>query len=85
MPPDKAGALRALLTAHATVLNKLGRHPSDDLTDGRDRQMLPLDHWEAELAVALSQLLLAAVERWRTIREVHGGELSAPATADEWA
>jgi hypothetical protein len=84
-PPDKVAAIRALLTSHATVLNKLGRHPSDDLTDGRDRQMLPLDHWEAELAVALSQLLLAAVERWRTIREGHGGEQSVPAPADEEA
>ncbi|MDA8186158.1 MAG: hypothetical protein M0035_17325 [Actinomycetota bacterium] len=85
MPPDKVAAIRALLTSHAAVLNKLGRHPSDDLIDGRDRQMLPLDHWEAELAVALSQLLLAAVERWRTIREAHGGEQSVPAPADERA
>jgi hypothetical protein len=84
LPPEKVAAIRALLTSHAAILNKLGRHPSDDLTDGRDRQMLPLDHWEAELAVALSQLLLAAVERWRTIREAHGGEQSVPPmTVDE--
>lgn len=83
VPPEKAAVIRALLTSHAAVLNKLGRHPSDDLTDGQDRQMLPLDHWEAELAVALSQLLLAAVERWRTIREVHGGDQSVRPTTDE--
>jgi hypothetical protein len=85
MPPDKVAAIRGLLIAHATVLNKLGRHPSDEVTDGRDREMLPFDHWEAELVVALSQLLLAAVERWRTIREAHGGEQSVPARADEEA
>jgi hypothetical protein len=78
LPAEKAAVIRALLHANANVLSKLGRHPSFDLTDGRDRQMLPLDHWEAELAIALSQLLLASVERWRSIREVHDGERPVP-------
>ena len=33
--------------------------------------MLPLDHWEAELAIAIGQLLLAAAERWRSIKGAH--------------
>lgn len=83
MPTEKAEIIRAFLNAHATTLNKLGRHPSDDLTDGRDRRMLPLDHWEAELAVGISQLLLAAVERWRTIREVHEHDRPLPTAGEE--
>lgn len=73
-PKEKADVIRGLLQANAQALSKLGRHPSFDITDSRDRQMLPLDHWEAELVIALSQMLLAAAERWRSIREVHSGE-----------
>jgi hypothetical protein len=81
MPAEKAEIIGALLKAQATALNKLGRHPSDELTDGRDRAMLPLDHWEAELLIGLAQMLLAAVERWRSIREAHERE-RAPTSAD---
>lgn len=86
LPAEKADVIRDLLRAQASVLNKLGRHPSDEITDGRDRQMLPLDHWEAELAIALAQLLLAAAERWRSFKEVHEREdlaSSAPGTPQE--
>jgi hypothetical protein len=74
---EKADVLRALLQAQAQVLSKLGRHPSWDMSDGRDRLMLPLDHWEAELSIALTQLVLAAADRWRTIREAHERERAA--------
>jgi hypothetical protein len=82
LPVEKADAIRMLLKAHAQLLNKFGRHPSFDLSDGRDRQMLPLDHWEAELAIALAQLLLAAIERWRSIKELHDRERPAPPVSD---
>ena len=75
LPPEKADVLRALLQAEASVLNKLARHPAWELTDGADRQMLPLDHWEAELSVALAQLLLAAALRWRSTKGAHELEL----------
>jgi hypothetical protein len=68
LPADKGETIAALLQAHAQILNKLGRHPSWDVADGGDRQMLPMDHWEAELVVALSQLLLSAAHRWRSIK-----------------
>lgn len=74
---EKADVIRALLQANAQALSKFGRHPSFGITDGRDRQMLPLDHWEAELLIALAQMLLAAAERWRSIRELHDRERSA--------
>lgn len=71
LPAEKAEVLRRLLQAQASVLSKLGRHPAWHNTNPGDRQMLPVDHWEAELAIALSQLLLAAAERWRSIKDAH--------------
>ncbi len=66
-PHEKADVVGALLKAHASILNKLGRHPSDEASP-KERGMLPLDHWETELALALSQLLLTAAERWGAIK-----------------
>jgi hypothetical protein len=82
LPDEKADVIRRLLQAQAQVLSKLGRHPSWGISDGRDRTMLPLDHWEAELAIALTQLLLAAAERWRTVREAHAHERPAAESSD---
>jgi hypothetical protein len=72
MPPEKVEVIRGLLSAQANVLSKLGRHPGGDVVAGAERTMLPVDHWEAELAVASTQLLLAASIRWRTIHERKG-------------
>ncbi|MHB8960365.1 MAG: hypothetical protein ACYDAN_12125 [Candidatus Limnocylindrales bacterium] len=83
MPGEKADVIRELLRAHAQALSKLGRHPSYTLVEGSDRQMLPLDHWEAELLVALSQMLLAAAERWRSICAAHELERPAPPSEPE--
>ena len=71
MPAEKTKIIRDLLRAQGQVLNKLGRHPSDELTAGGERQMLPPDHWEAELVIDVAQLLLTGVERWRALREAH--------------
>jgi hypothetical protein len=69
MPPEKVEVIRGLLSAHANVLSRLGRHPGGEVVEGKERTMLPVDHWEAELGVATTQLLLSASMRWRTIRE----------------
>lgn len=66
VPPDKAKHLEVLLQKHTNVLSNLGRHPGGETDEDGNREMLPLDHWEAELLVATSQLLLAAVYRWRS-------------------
>jgi hypothetical protein len=79
---EKADVIRGLLRAQTTALNKLGRHPSYEITDGRDRHMLPLDHWEAELVIVLAQVLLAAAERWRSIKEAHERERPLTPAAD---
>lgn len=84
LPLEKQEAMAGLLRATASALNKLGRHPGDEITaDGR-RAMLPLDHWEAELLVAVGQVLLVGVDRWRALAEqsraVHDGADSTART-----
>jgi hypothetical protein len=68
VPAEKLKAISALLNAHTTLLNKLARHPADETNAQGERVMLPLDHWEAELLVGLSQLFVAAVERWLAMK-----------------
>lgn len=68
---EKATIVSELMSSYSTMLNRLGRHPSDQLTENGDRQMLPLDHWEAELLIAIGQLLLAAAERLRSFGSAH--------------
>jgi hypothetical protein len=59
-PAQKQDGVAGLLAAHATYLNKIGHHK-----DRKDRDAMgnliemPLNHWEAELALAASQVLLA--------------------------
>ncbi len=67
MPAEKADAVRDLLRAHATCLNKLGRHPATTRDETQDRPRLPVDQWEAELGVATSQLLLTHALRLRAL------------------
>jgi hypothetical protein len=59
-PEQKQEGVAGLLAAHCTYLNKIGHHK-----DRKDRDAMgnliemPLNHWEAELALATSQVLLA--------------------------
>ncbi len=59
-PTQKQDGVAGLLAAHCTYLNKIGHHK-----DRKDRDAIgnliemPLNHWEAELALATSQVLLA--------------------------
>lgn len=59
-PEQKQEGVAGLLAAHCTYLNKIGYHK--DLKD-RDAMgnliEMPLNQWEAELALAVSQVLLA--------------------------
>ena len=60
MPPQKADSITDLLGAHCTYLNRVGHHRGLTLPPGQGQlDQMPLDHWEAELAVASSQFLLA--------------------------
>lgn len=68
LPRESVDMIAEMLAAHAQVLNKIARHPSDEPVGDVVRAMLPMDHWEAELLSAASHLLLAAARRW-TSRE----------------
>jgi hypothetical protein len=65
-PAQKQDGVAGLLAAHCTYLNKIGHHK-----DRKDRDAMgnliemPLNHWEAELALAASQVLLAYAIRLR--------------------
>jgi hypothetical protein len=64
MPDQKSGSIAAWLSGLATYLNRVGHHRSRSERDADgDLTEMPLDHWEAELAVASTQVALAYVIR----------------------
>jgi hypothetical protein len=67
-PSQKEGGLAAALAGHCSYLNRIGHH-LDDVVDpaAGERLEMPLDQWEAELAVAISHLYLAYVLRLNTV------------------
>jgi hypothetical protein len=64
VPPQKDAGLVAALAGHCAYLNKIGHH-RDSKADpaSREYSQMPLDQWEAELAVAASHHYLAYVLR----------------------
>ncbi len=64
LPAESGNVIAELLASHTQAINKLARHPSDQADGANGRDMLPMDHWEAELLSILSHLLLAGARRW---------------------
>jgi hypothetical protein len=65
-PASKRKELAKLLAAHASLISRVGRHLDPELDpDTGERGAFALDYWEAELLVALSQLLLTFALRTR--------------------
>jgi hypothetical protein len=62
-PAQKKASAANLLAAHCTYLNRVGYHLGGDQEDNGDLQPMPLDHWEAEVAVAASQFWLTLALR----------------------
>lgn len=64
LPEQKADGIAHLLAGYCTYLNKVGHHRArrGRATDGRLPPM-PMDQWEAELAVAIAHFLLAYARR----------------------
>jgi hypothetical protein len=66
---QKADGLAGLLSGFATSCNRIGYHREhQNRDDAGDLPVMPLDHWEADLAVAVSQYLLTYVSRLRSNR-----------------
>jgi len=60
VPGQKEDGMIAMLAGHCTYLNKVGHHRSRQERDQQGGLLeLPVDQWEAELAVGTSQFLLA--------------------------
>jgi hypothetical protein len=71
MPAQKSDSVAAWLGGLCTYLNRVGHHK--DRTDrdaSGDLPSIPLDHWEAELAVSSAHFLLAYVVRLRSSSSV---------------
>jgi hypothetical protein len=63
LDPQKADGVALAISGHVSLLNKVGHHRSRASDDAGDHPLMPLDQWEAELAVANSELLLAMAIR----------------------
>ncbi len=60
LPEQKANSIARLLSAHCSLLNRVGHHRDREEQDlAGDLLRMPLSHWEAELIVGSSQMLLA--------------------------
>jgi hypothetical protein len=63
---QKADGLAELLSGFATYCNRIGHHRErQNRNDAGDLPVMPLDHWEADLAVAVAQYLLTYASRLR--------------------
>ena len=66
LPAQKADGLAELFSGFATFCNKIGHHRERSERDGAgDLPAMPLDHWEADIAVALAQYVLTYASRLR--------------------
>jgi hypothetical protein len=67
VPPQKARGVSHMLAGFCLFLNLVGHHRAQDARDEADRlPPMPLDQWEAELAVAVGHYLLAYARRLAT-------------------
>ena len=63
---QKANGLAEMLSGFATYCNRIGHHRErQNRNDAGDLPVMPLDHWEADLAVAVAQYLLTYASRLR--------------------
>lgn len=64
---QKAEGLAELLSGFATFCNKIGHHRSrNERNASDDLAQMPLDHWEADLALGIAQLVTAYALRLRS-------------------
>lgn len=83
VPEQKATGLAELFSGMATYCNKVGHHRSrDDRDAAEDLPQMPLDHWEADLAVGTAQFVTAYALRLR-ISGALGDAPPTPAPAPE--
>jgi len=83
LPEQKATGLAELFAGMATYCNKVGHHRSrDERNASEDLPQMPLDHWEADLAVGAAQFVTAYALRLR-MSGILGDAPPAPTAATE--
>jgi hypothetical protein len=60
---QKAEGTALALAGYVSLLNKVGHHRSRSTDASGEHPVMPLDQWEAEIGVAVSELLLALALR----------------------
>jgi hypothetical protein len=63
--PQKKDGISGLLAGVSTYLNKVGHHRNSKLKDNGNLTYIPLDQYEAELMLSISQLIVTYLERLR--------------------
>jgi hypothetical protein len=82
MMRQKAESIARLMSGVATWCNRVGHHRARGERDGAgDLLAVPLEHWEAELVVGISQLVLVYAERLRSKGVLPNTAAPAPAEA----
>lgn len=71
--PQKKDGLAELFSGVATYLNKVGHHRESKYGEGGTKSSIPLDHYEVELMLAISHLVVTYLER---IREENSQEVN---------
>jgi len=83
LPEQKAAGLAELFSGTATFCNKVGHHRSrDDRNAAADLPQMPLDHWEAEIALGAMQFVVAYALRLRASGAL-GDAPTVPVAASE--
>jgi len=79
LPEQKATGLAELFSGMAMYCNKIGHHRSRKERDaGNDLPQMPLDHWEADLAVGATQFVTAYALRLRASGILGGAPPTPP-------
>lgn len=67
VPEQKADGLAEMFSGFATFCNKIGHHRDRTSRDSLgDFPVMPLDHWEADIAVAVGQFIITYATRLRS-------------------
>ncbi|SFM42120.1 hypothetical protein SAMN03159341_13222 [Paenibacillus sp. 1_12] len=64
--PQKKAGITGLLAGTSTYLNKIGHHRNSKQKDDGNLATIPLDQYEAELMMGISQLVVTYLEKLRT-------------------
>ncbi|MEF3302499.1 hypothetical protein [Paenibacillus sp. GYB003] len=74
--PQKKEGIIKLITGVSTYLNKVGHHRNSKMKDNGNLTSVPLDQYEAELLISITQLVVTYLER---LKEDHSSSIGESA------